>query len=327
MNSIRKAIVTGGAGFIGSHIAEELVRRGIETIVIDDLSTGSINNLTSLKESNLLRVYPKNVKQIEKLLPDEEDIDVIFHEAAIVSVPRSIKEPSVVHDVNVNATLDVMNFCVSHDVMRIVFASSAAVYGRIENPPATEETHCYPSSPYGATKLAVENYLEAYNQTYNLETVALRYFNVYGPRQKLSEYAGVITLFINHLLRKKSPVIFGDGSQSRDFAHVTDIVQANMLAMESQDAVGETFNVASGTSSTILELFEVLREVVGTPEIQPILAQPREGDVKVGAASIAKIKRLLGYEPRVPLREGLSELVAELRLEANENEVYAETRT
>jgi len=311
-----KAIVTGGAGFIGSHIVDALIKRNIETIVIDDLSTGSMENLRSHKDNPLLRVMVGDIKDIKQVLRDVDGVDTVFHEAAIVSVPRSIHEPMLVHDVNVNGALEVMNFCVSKHVRRFVFASSAAVYGIINGPYASEDLICAPSTPYGASKFAVESYLSAYYRTYGLEGVMLRYFNVYGPRQKNGDYSGVITVLTNNLLQGKRPVIYGDGLQTRDFVNVKDIVQANMLAMESEVSPGETFNVASGNSTSVLQLFENLRILTQTPDIQNRFAPPRPGDVLRGAASIAKIKKVLGFTPSVSLNEGLSELVRSVGIPA-----------
>jgi UDP-glucose 4-epimerase len=209
-----------------------------------------------------------------------------------------------------------MNFCVSKHVRRFVFASSAAVYGIINGPYASEELICAPSTPYGASKFAVEAYVSAFYRTYGLEGVMLRYFNVYGPRQKSGDYSGVITVLTNNLLQGKQPVIFGDGLQTRDFVNVEDIVQANMLAMESEVSAGETFNVASGNSTSVLQLFENLRILTENPDIQNRFAPPRPGDVLRGAASIAKIKSVLGYEPTITLNDGLTELVRSIGIPA-----------
>jgi nucleoside-diphosphate-sugar epimerase len=308
MKKISKAVVTGGAGFIGSHIVDELIKMGIETFVVDDLSTGSLENLQQHKGSKLLHVVVGDARNIEKLLETVTDIDIVFHEAAIASVTRSVSEPMVVHDVNVNMTLEVMNFCLKNKVKRFIFASSAAVYGIIKSGPASENHLCRPFSPYGASKLAIENYLNAYHQTYGLETVALRYFNVYGPRQILNDYTGVITIFINQLLNNKTPTVDGDGLQTRDFVHVRDIVQANMLCMESKKAVGEMFNVATQNSVSILQLLMTLKSITKT-DISHKFGPPRPGDVKFGFASIDKIRTALGFEPKFTVSNGLVDVV------------------
>ncbi len=217
-----------------------------------------------------------------------------------------------VHDVNVTSSLEVMNFCVERGVRRFIFASSAAVYGALGERVASEEMLCSPSSPYGASKLAVEGYMNSYNTTYGIETVALRYFNVYGPRQKMNDYSGVITVFANTLLAQRNPVIYGDGLQTRDFVYVKDIARANMLAAEAECANGRVFNVASGSCTTVLQLADCMKDLANAPAAEPTFAPPRRGDVRSGSASIARIRDLLGFAPSVALKDGLKELVNQL---------------
>jgi len=304
-----RAVVTGGAGFIGSHIVDELIRRKVETYVIDDLSTGTLENLRQHEGSDLLHVVVGDGRRIGELLAGVDNIDVLFHEAAIANVLRSVKEPMVVHDVNVTMALETMNFCVANRVRRFVFASSAAVYGVIGDVKADESLLCFPSSPYGATKLCVENYLHAYQKTYGLEGVMLRYFNVYGPRQAMSDYSGVITLFVNRILRREPVTIYGDGEQTRDFVNVKDIVQANMLAVEADAAVDGVFNVASGSSTSILQLLEILKSAARAGDLRQTFAPVRAGDVRFGNASIERIESVLGYKRSVSMEEGLDELL------------------
>lgn len=313
MKKVSKALVTGGAGFIGSHIVDELLRRGVETYVLDDLSTGSMINLRQHEHNKLLHVFISDARKIGDLFSDVKDIDVVFHQAAIASVPRSISEPMVVHGVNVNASLEIMNFCIRNGVKRFLFASTAAVYGMLKDKYASEEMVCKPFSPYGASKLAVENYLDAYSASYGLETVSLRYFNVFGPRQKINDYSGVITIFANQLLRRQTPTVHGDGQQSRDFVHVLDIVQANMLAMESKNAVGERFNVATTNHITILKLLEILKSITKTKDIEHKFGPSRAGDLRFGLASIDKIRNSLGYVPKISIDKGLVGVVEFLR--------------
>jgi len=316
MNSgVSKALVTGGAGFIGSHIVDELIGRGVETIVIDNFSTGFIENLAQHSGSPLLRVIRGDVFDVEALLDGVADIDVVFHEAAIASVPRSVAEPLLVHRVNVDGSLQVMNYCVEKHIRRLVFASSASVYGVLKDLPASEDQLCFPSSPYGSSKLSVETYLSSFYRTYGLETVGLRYFNVYGPRQRMSDYSGVITVFINNLLKGITPTIFGDGNQTRDFVFVKDIVRANMLAMETASASGECFNVASGTSTSILDLLNVLEDITGV-RLAPRFMPTRVGDVKSGEGSISKIERVLGYRSSTSIAKGLAQVVDAIKAEA-----------
>jgi UDP-glucose 4-epimerase len=303
MRNVSRALVTGGAGFIGSHIVDELIARGIETYVIDNLSTGSIDNLIQHQGSSLLHLIVGDVRESEMLLHDT-NIDVVFHEAAIASVPKSVSHPMLVHDVNVNMTLQLLNYCVKAGIKKFIFASSAAVYGILERK-AAEDMVCKPNSPYGASKLAVEDYLHAYQHTYGIETVMLRYFNVYGRRQRYSDYSGVITVFANKLLVGEKPTIYGDGLQVRDFVHIEDIMQANMLAMGSANAVGEMFNVASGRATSILELARIVKEVMGASGVENDFGPERPGDMKLGLASIDKIKAVLGYDPKVHMQSGL----------------------
>ncbi len=309
MNEVDRALVTGGAGFIGSHIVEELVRRGIDTYVIDDLSSGSLENLSRV--SGLVHFIQGNISSSLRKIPQPRKLDVVFHEAAIASVPTSISNPELVHEVNVNASLDLMNFCVKKGLKRFVFASSAAVYGGADGN-VKESTSCRPASPYGAGKLAIEDYLHSYRISFGLEPVILRYFNVYGPRQKLGNYSGVITIFLRSLLSGKSPTILGSGTQTRDFVNVKDIVQANMLAMKSDHAVGEPFNVASGESTTILQLFQTLQELTGRYDVKCIFGPERPGDVKNGRADIDKIQKTLGYRSRIALKAGLADLLEKI---------------
>jgi UDP-glucose 4-epimerase len=308
-----RAVVTGGAGFIGSHLVDELIGRGVETFVLDNLSSGSLENLKQHRGNELLHVIVGDAWMIERLFADVSDIQVVFHEAAIASVPKSVKEPMLVHEVNVDTALKVMNFCVKRKVKRFIFASSAAVYGILGNRRATEQMLCAPSSPYGASKMAIEDYLHAYHTTYGLETVMLRYFNVYGPRQALSEYSGVITVFIDKLLKNEPLTVFGDGEQVRDFVNVRDIVQANMLAMGSPDAVGDVFNVASGQTTSILQLIHLLEEASNSGRLEYTFAPSRVGDVKFGVADIEKIKKVLRYERKVSMKDGLAELIDDFR--------------
>lgn len=313
MTEFSRAVVTGGAGFIGSHIVDSLIERNIETFVIDNFTTGSPSNLEQHRSNPLLKICVGDIRSIDQLLGKVQDIDVVFHEAAIASVTESVKNPLLVHEVNVNSALRVLDFCVKKSVSKLVFASSAAVYGIVKEPFAREDLHCSPYSPYGASKMAVEDYLSAYHETYALESVALRYFNVYGPRQKLGDYSGVITIFANQMLRNITPTIFGDGGQTRDFVHIKDIVRANMLAMESRNTGGQAFNVASGTASSVLDLFEILRDIIGVPDVSPNFSQSRKGDVRSGIASIEKIGKYMGYRPGVSLKEGLNDLVNNMR--------------
>jgi UDP-glucose 4-epimerase len=315
MTKISRAIVTGGAGFIGSHIVDELARRGVETLVVDDFSTGSKENLRRHVGSKLVKVYRGDIRSMAELLRGAGDVDVVFHEAAIASVPISVEDPMRVHDTNVNATLEVLNFCLSAKVRRVVFASSAAVYGVLDGIPASEDMLCHPSSPYGASKLAVEDYLSAYHNTYGLETVALRYFNVFGPRQAFNNgYSGVITVFANRLLGGSSPTIFGDGGQTRDFIYVVDVVTALLKAMAHESGGQESpgarvYNVCTGKTTTLLELAAAIGRVFGqAPAIA--FGDARAGDIRESLGNPAMARDILGFSANLSIEEGLGLMAA-----------------
>ena len=299
----RTALVTGGAGFIGGHLVERLCRDGWRVRVLDDFSTG--------RESNLAPV----VSQIELLRGDIRDgellaralrgVEVVFHEAAMASVPRSVAEPIRTHSVNVDGTLGLLEAARHAGVRRVVYAASSSAYGDTPVLPKVESMPANPRSPYALQKYAGEVYCRLYTELYGLETVALRYFNVYGPRQDpKSEYAAVVPKFITACLRGEAPTIFGDGEQTRDFVMVYDAVQANLLAADAPRAVSRVCNIAAGSRTSLNELIAVIRQETGAKAL-PRHAPPREGDVRDSVASLASARDLLGYEPRVAVREGL----------------------
>lgn len=305
---INKALVTGGVGFVGSHLVDELLSRGIETYVIDNLSTGSLENIKGHMNNKLFHLTIGDIRDISYLAPDISDMDVVFHEAAFVNDPKSIKNPVHVHEVNVNNTFELMNYCLKKDVKKFIFASSAAVYGESNNSISLEKSELKPITPYGASKAIIEIYLNTYWKTYGFKNTILRYFNIFGPRQRYDSESGVITIFFEKLLKNESPVVFGDGKQTRDFVNVKDIVQANMLVAESNNSFGEVFNVGTGKSTSILELAETMSKVAGK-DIHPIFAEARRGDSSFSKASIDKIKKMLGYEPKILLEDGLKDMV------------------
>jgi nucleoside-diphosphate-sugar epimerase len=302
---ISKAIVTGGAGFIGSHIVDELLERGIETYVVDNLSTGSHTNLIHHSGNNLLHLVIGDINNIYELMKDVEGIDILFHEAAIADISKSIENPLLVNNVNLTSTLKLMDYCLKQDIRRFVFASSAAVYGMVDNTVVSEDMICKPNTPYAASKYACEAYLHAYFLTYGLETIMLRYFNVFGPRQTYSEYSNVINAFVNRLVQGNAPTIFGDGFQTRDFVYAKDIAQANMLAMEKNDIGGEVFNIASGHTISLNDLLQKIKQITATEDIKHVQKPPRPKDIRFAQASIEKATKLLGYIPKANLDEGL----------------------
>lgn len=312
MRSISKILVTGGAGFIGSHLVDGLLSEGFEVTILDDFSAGQMQNISHHKNVRGFHVVHGDVRDAELVKNTVEDVDAVFHEAALIDVALSTKEPLLFNDVNVVGTLNLLEACADSGVRRFIFASSAAVYGDSE--PATKNENMLPRpiSPYGATKLASENYVRVFSELYGLETVSLRFFNVYGPRQGVgSTYGGVITVFLSRLLNGQAPIIHGDGKQTRDFVNVDDIVSAKMLALKSKNAVGEVFNIASGEATSIRELAMILQKATEKEYLSLVFAEPRAGDIKHCLADISKAKALLGFYPKVKIGDGLSRLVRE----------------
>lgn len=300
-------LVTGGAGFIGSHIVEALVTKGKRVRVIDNLSTGKRENLQHLM--NEIEFIEGDLRDQEASARAVEGVDFVMHQAAIPSVPRSIKEPKNTTENNLNATLHLLLAARDAGVKRVVYASSSSVYGDSPALPKSEDFSPAPLSPYAASKLAGEYYCRVFSQVYGLETVSLRYFNVFGPRQDpLSLYAAVIPIFISAALTKKPLVVYGDGEQTRDFSFVANVVQANLLACEAEDIAGETLNIGGGTQTSLNQLIKELQAIVNT-DLDVEYADPRPGDVKHSLASVEKAKKLMGYGCAVPFGEGLRRTV------------------
>ena len=293
-------VVTGGAGFIGSHIAWELVKDN-EVIVIDNLYTGKAENVPP--GAKLIKADVRDYNAIAELI---SNADYVFHEAAQVSVVESIRDPVFTEEVNVIGTLNILRALLEGHG-KLIFASSAAVYGDNPNLPLKETERPRPLSPYGVTKAAAEEYLRVYHELYGLPVVSLRYFNVFGPRQGFNQYAGVISIFINRALAGEPLVIFGDGKQTRDFIYVKDVVRANLLVAESRRANGRVFNVATGKQTSILELAMKIIEITGTTS-SIIFDKPRPGDIRHSLADISEIRKL-GFEPEFSLEDGLKKTV------------------
>jgi UDP-glucose 4-epimerase len=307
---MKKVVVTGGAGFIGSHLAEELARRGWRVIIIDDLSNGRRDNIEPLMNRDNLEFIEGSILTLPLLNSLFQGVDYVFHQAAIASAPRSIENPLTSHEVNITGTLNMLIAARNAGVKKVVLASSAAVYGDTPALQKREDMPPKPQSPYAVTKLAGEYYCRVFQEVYGLATVCLRYFNVYGPRQDpKSAYAAVIPSFIKRASEGKAPVIFGDGEQTRDFVFIKDTVEANILAAESQ-ACG-IFNIGSGQSITINELANNIFSNMGSQMI-PVHQKPRPGDVRHSIADIAKAKTF-GYEPRYTLEEGLKQTIEAFR--------------
>jgi UDP-glucose 4-epimerase len=298
-----QVLVTGGAGFIGSHLVEALVRRGDTVRVLDNLSTGKEQNLAAVADA--VELIRGDIRDRDVVYGAMEGIDLVFHQAALVSVPLSVHEPALNHAINVDGTFHVIDAAREIGVGCLVYASSSAVYGDLPGLPKTEEMETAPLSPYGLAKLIGERYARLFNGSYSLPAVGLRYFNVYGPRQDPgSPYSGVISIFIDHLLAGRRPTIYGDGEQTRDFVYVADVVRANLLVAETPAATGEVLNVSSGRSVTINALWATLQAIAGT-DLPPHFEEERKGDIRHSSASFEKARRMVRYEPRTSLAEGL----------------------
>ncbi len=300
-------LITGGCGFIGSHIAEALVNEGCAVRVFDNLSSGHEQNIAPVRDK--VDFIKADIRNMEALQQAVRGIDCIFHQAALVSVFDSIKRPLANNDINISGTLNVLKAAKDAGVRRVVAASSAAVYGNDPRLPKQESMKPQPESPYAIAKITGEYYLKAFYKLYGLETVSLRYFNVFGPRQDPSSmYSGVISKFTDVLNEGKNPVIYGDGRQTRDFIFVKDVARANLLAMRSDKAGhGEILNVATGNRTSLLALLAVLGELYGM-KIQPEFKEARAGDIKNSAADISLARDVLGFSQGFSLREGLEVL-------------------
>lgn len=300
-------VVTGGAGFIGSNIADELVRRKEKVKVLDNLSSGNKENLKAIK--NDIEFIEGDIRDIEILKNALRGCDYVIHQAALRSVPKSMTDPALYDEVNVMGTLNVLSAAAHNKVKRVVFASSSSVYGDSEKLPQSEEQMPQPVSPYAATKLSGEHYCRVFAKSFGLETVALRYFNVFGPRQSLeSEYAVVIPKFISCILKGEQPPVHGDGKQSRDFTYVDNVVDANLTAALREGVSGEVFNVACGKAYSLLDLIKVLNEIIGK-DIKPRFEPARAGDVKHTLSDISKMKKMLKLDPKVDFVLGLRKTV------------------
>ena len=301
-------LVTGGAGFIGGHLAERLVRAGQSVRILDNFSSGREVNLRGWGDR--VEILRGDIRDAAAVARAMSGVRVVFHFAALPSVPKSVADPLTSHDININGTLNILIAARDAGVQRVVFSSSSAVYGDSPELPKREDMKPTPISPYGLHKLVGEQYGELFSRTYGLQTVSLRYFNVYGPRQDpQSEYAAAIPRFITALLAGKTPTVFGDGEQTRDFTYVANVVDANLAAAKAGlEAVGQTFNVAGGRRISVNELIATINDILGSA-IVPVYAPPRAGDVLHSLADVTKARRLLGIDACVELSEGLRRTV------------------
>lgn len=314
-NSMARVVVTGGGGFIGSHLVDRLLDEKQEVVVIDNFSTGRRENIQHVIDR--ITLHEIDLRDSEAVHKAIDGADYVLHQAALPSVPRSVKDPVETNEVNVKGTLNVLLAARDAEVKRVVYAASSSAYGEIDEPQKHENLLPRPISPYGVSKLAGEHYCYSFYKTYGLETVCLRYFNVFGPRQNHdSPYTGVMAVFIPLMLQGQQPTIYGDGSQTRDFTYIRNNVHANILAMTAEHAAGEVINIACGESYTVSFIVKSINAILGTA-IQPIFADPRPGDIKHSCANIDKAKQLLQFEPVASFEEGLAETIEWYRQELN----------
>jgi len=302
----RNIVVTGGAGFIGSSLARILAREN-QVVVVDDLSTGSLENVQDLVDGQSITFIEGSITDLGLLQKMFKDVDYVFHEAAVPSVPRSVKDPIGSNYANINGTLNVLVAAKDNGVEKVVYASSSSAYGDTPMLPKREDMKPFPLSPYAVSKLTGEYYCQVFTEVYNLPTISLRYFNVYGPRQDpSSEYAAVIPKFINRVSDDKPPIIYGDGEQTRDFTFINDVVNANILAAEC--GVTGIFNVAGGKRISINELAKLVMRIMGK-DLDPVYGDSRPGDIKHSLADVSKAKEEFGYNPMFDINIGLTETI------------------
>jgi UDP-glucose 4-epimerase len=316
-----RVLVTGGGGFIGSHLAARLTAQGESVRILDNFATGRRSNVLGLADD--VDLIEGDIQSYERVHNAVAGCELVFHQAALPSVPRSAADPLTSNATNVTGTLNVLLAARDAGVRRVVFASSSSVYGANATLPKREDMAAEPLSPYAVAKLACEGYCRSFGEIYGLESVALRYFNVFGPRQDpRSQYAAVVPNFIEALLTGKRPTIFGDGEQSRDFTYVENVTEANLLAMDADVAPGRVYNVACGRAVTLNQLFAALCELTDA-DVEPVYAASRPGDVRHSLADLTRSRADLGYRPRVGLRDGLCHSIEDLKRRLNSSELAA----
>lgn len=304
---MKRYLVTGGAGFIGSHIAEELVERGNKVRIIDNFLTGKRENIASFLDK--IELIEGDIRDFSLCKRASDGVDFVLHQAALPSVPRSIEDPLMTNEINVKGTLNLLLASRDAGVKKFIFASSSSVYGDDPRLPKKEGEEGAPLSPYAISKLVGEMYCQVFSQIYSLSTVCLRYFNIFGPRQDpYSQYSAVIPNFINKMVKEESPTIFGDGEQSRDFTYVANVVEANKLAVEAEDVSGEILNIACGERTTVNSLVIEINQIL-KKDIKAIYDKPRPGDVMHSYADISEAENVLKYKPLVSFTEGLKRTI------------------
>ncbi|MBA3631282.1 MAG: SDR family oxidoreductase [Acidobacteria bacterium] len=308
MSLTSKILVTGGAGFIGSTLADELIRQGAKVTILDNLITGFRENLEEIQGD--FEFIEGDLNDDDTLTKSLKDVEVVFHQAALPSVPRSVENPVETHQACVNGTFNLLLKSKEDGVRRVIYAASSSAYGDQKTLPKVETMLPEPLSPYAAAKLMGEYYAQVFSRVYGLETICLRYFNVFGPRQNPSSmYSGVISQFIDALMSDKTPIIFGDGEQSRDFTFVANVVDANIKAAQTSKGIGEIINTANGERITLNELLGVLKKITGREIVKADYQAERKGDVKHSQADNTRAKKWLGYEKLVGLEEGLRQTI------------------
>jgi len=303
-----KVLVTGGAGFIGSNLAEELIRQGAKVVIIDNFVTGFRENLEEIKGD--FDFVEGDLNNDEKLKRAIENVEIVFHQAALPSVPRSVENPLETHDACVNGTFNLLIKAKENNVKRLIYAASSSAYGNQATLPKVETMFPEPLSPYAAAKLMGEYYCKVFSGVYNLETFSLRYFNVFGPRQNpASMYSGVISRFVDALMTDETPIIYGDGEASRDFTYITNVIDANIKAAQTAKGIGEVMNVANGERISLNELLEVLKKITGKENVKAQYQEERTGDVKHSQADNTRAVEWLGYEKLIDLEDGLRKTI------------------
>ena len=298
------SLVTGGAGFIGSNMVRFLLLQGQQVRVLDNFTTGKRHNLAELPHP--VEVLEGDVRDLAAVRRAVRDADVVYHLAALGSVPRSIQDPRTTHEVNVGGTFNMLEASRDAGVKRFVFASSSSVYGQSHVLPQHEDLPLAPISPYGATKAVGELYCRAFYETYHLQTISLRYYNVFGPRQDpASQYAAAIPLFVAALLRDRRPTVFDDGEQTRGFTYVDNVLEANWLAAIAPETRGQSLNISTASAVSVNTVVRTIRTLLGRDHLEPIYAPPRPGDIKHSLADVTKARQLIGYEPKVSFDAGI----------------------
>lgn len=308
MSITTKVLVTGGAGFIGSNLADELIRQGAKVSIIDNLVTGFRENLDEI--SGDFDFFEADINDDAALAKAIDGVEVIFHQAALPSVPRSVDDPAETHQACVNGTFNLLNLARQKGVRRVIYAASSSAYGDQEVLPKVETMAPDPLSPYAAAKLTGEYYCRVFSNVYGMECIALRYFNVFGPRQNpSSQYSGVISRFIDALMKDETPMIYGDGEQTRDFTYIANVIDANIKAASSTNGIGQVMNAANGEKVSLNQLLETLKKITGRESVTAEFRPERKGDVKHSQADNRKAVEMIGYEKLVGLEEGLSKTI------------------